>query len=139
MSVISEVEKAKIRSSRYAAGSLINVLGPALAGALLYGGVDKWIALAIAVLSLFTGSTVGAVAATKTKQQIGDGHFDQPAEVDPVQAAKDAFKQVADRASSSKVDLDAVTQAAASVLPGLIVAGADGVEKAISEATRRTS
>lgn len=131
MSVISEAEKAKVRKTRYAVGSAITLLGPALAAALLYGGVDKWAALAIAALSLLTGSATNLQAAQKTKQQINDGKFDQS---DPVQVANDALKQIADKAALSAGDLTAVTQAAASVLPGLIIGGASAVEKAIADA-----
>lgn len=67
---------AKIRQTRYTAAAVIAAAGPALAVALAQGGVDKWIAVAIAVAGVFTGAAGSAYAAKNTRSQRADGQFD---------------------------------------------------------------
>ncbi len=116
-----EEQQAKIRRIRYTAGSVVTLLGPALATALLYGGVDKWLALALAVSSLVGGSATNALAANKTGQQINDGHFAPPPAPPAEETAIGALKEILQHAADAQATVSRVTDGITDAL-GVIVA-----------------
>lgn len=77
-----EDQKAKIRQYRYLAASILTLAGPAIAAALLEGGVSKWIAAAVAIGGVLSGAGALGQAASRTKSQRADGMFD-PAPAPP--------------------------------------------------------
>ncbi len=132
MSFDFEEQRAQIRKVRYTAGSVVTLLGPALGAALLQGGADKWVALIVAILGIVGGSATNAMAATKVGKQINDGQFSPPPPVDPVQMVTDVMNQIANEAAAKVNNLNAVTQVAATVLPGLAIGGVGAIANGVS-------
>jgi len=122
---VNEEQKAKAREWRYKVALLGNTCGPLLGAALLAGGVDKWLALVVAAIGILGGSAGNAVAAGKTKQQINDGTFAEAAALDLSEVVARGLQEMADNASVAIGKLNAVTEVAAAVLPGVVVAAGD--------------
>lgn len=121
-------ELAKIRQLRYTAAAVITVAGPALAAALAEGGASKWIAVAVAVGGLLTGTAGSAYAAHNTRAQRADGTFDAPASpVDQVlgglSAITGAQATAAEVAAQAADDLAKVTTAITGAIGGVPVIG----------------
>lgn len=131
-----EEEKAKARRVLYIVSALGTTCGPALAIALKEGGASNWASLIILVLSALTGGTGLAVAASKTKQQINSGNFAPPPPVDVEHVVTTGLQQIADEAAAKVNTLNAITQVASTVLPGLAAGAVSAVDRAIGEVTR---
>lgn len=136
---------AKIRQTRYTAASVITVAGPALAVALAQGGVDKWIAFAIAVASVFTGAAGTAYAAKNTRSQRVEGRFDPtPEPLSPAEQIINGYNALGGVRAQVAADIDKVTQAAKTAFgtigpvgPVFDINSASGGDLSIKEAQRR--
>lgn len=115
---------AKIRQYRYTAAAFITAGGPALALALAQGGVSKWIAFAIAIGGVLTGTLENANAARKVAEQRNNGTFDE-APPDPVGNVfeqlgilKGEVDRTVTEATGKAADAAAVIQGVVSLIPG---------------------
>lgn len=134
---MTEEQKATVREWRYKMALLANVCGPLLGTALIAGGVKEWVALAVAAAGVITGAAGNAMAAGKTKTQINDGTFAEKVEADLSEVVAEGLKAMADQASVAVGKLNAVTEVAAAVLPGVMAAAVDpstAVDRAIAAA-----
>lgn len=125
MSNTSE-ELAKIRQARYTAAAVVTVAGPALAVALSEGGVSKWIAFAVAVAGVLTGTAGSAYAAHNTRSQRAGGVFDAPPEVveqTPADQIIQNIPVVVQNAAGAVAELDRVKQAATDALANAPILG----------------
>lgn len=105
--------KAKIRQYRYTAAAVITAGGPALALALAQGGVSKWIAFAVAIGGVLTGTLENANAARKVSEQRKDGTFDAAPEPlpSPVDQIINSVPVVIGTATAALDDLGRVREA----------------------------
>lgn len=133
---MNEEQKAKARELRYKVALLGNTCGPLLGTALLAGGVNEWLALAVAAIGILTGSAGNAVAAGKTKRQIEDGTFAPKPDLDLSEVVSRGLKEMVDTAAVAVGRLNAVTEVAAAVLPGVVAAvdPSTAVDRAIAAA-----
>lgn len=134
-----EDQRAKIRQVRYNGAAVIAAAGPALAAALLYGGVDKWVAFLVAAATSLAGAAGSRVAGRKTGEQRTDGMFDQDPSVPVAQQAINAITTVVQDAAAKTADLNAVASAAAEQLgiPAVAKSIAEKVDDAIQHAAHR--
>lgn len=135
-----EDQKAKIRQVRYNASALISAAGPALAAALLFGGVDKWLAFFVAAAGSITGAVAARKAGSKTGQQRADGMFDSAPEVPDVPVREQAINAVAtvvEDAAAKTADLAAVATAVAEKLGIPAMNTAKSIAERVDDAIRQ--